>query len=169
MAEESDVTAEARRLEEFLSTPEIHPLIMEQKLQEFSDAGKNALVARLATTFNPPPPGRVLMRLIEVRTPDNEADLTRLYVTNLRSPNPNARGASLHGLHELNHPLIFDFALSALHDTDDFVLFEACTILLLRAADDPNIVKMLQEVQASHAGDPKFPMTTNLLESLTRA
>lgn len=169
MGEESDVAEESRRLEEFLSISEIHPLVMEQKLKEFSGASKNALVARLATTFNPPPPGRVLMRLVELRTPENEGDLTRLYVTNLRSPNPNARGASLHGLNELKHPLIFDFALSALHDDNDFVLFEACTVLLLRAADDPNILKMLQEVHASHAGDPNFSMTASLLEPLTRA
>ncbi|HEV2706885.1 MAG TPA: hypothetical protein VGV59_13230 [Pyrinomonadaceae bacterium] len=166
MAEPNDVAEEARRLEELLSTRGLRPPLYENALKEFSEASKNELVTQLKQRFNPPPLGRLLMQLLDIRTPENEADLTTLYITNLRSPNEDARGASLHGLNELNHPLIVDFALSALRDDNDYVLFEASTILLLKAGDDPHIRKILQDVYASHAGDPKFHMTINLLEPL---
>ncbi|HEX8651033.1 MAG TPA: hypothetical protein VF708_09325 [Pyrinomonadaceae bacterium] len=169
MGEQSDVAEEAARLEELLNTGGIHPLVYEKQLAEFSEASKNELVARLVRTFSPPPLGRLLMRLLDIRTPENEAALMTLYLTNLRSPNADARGASLHGLNELQHTLVIEFALSSLRDDNDFVLFEAATILLLKAKDDPNILKILQEVYASHAGDPNFPMTTNLLEPISGA
>jgi len=161
-AEEAD---EATQLEHFLDGGGLHPLILETKLKEFSEASKNELVARLARTFTPPPGGRLLMRLLYIRTPENEANLTTLYITNLHSPNEGARAASLHGLRELNHPNVFEFALAALRDDDDRVLFEACTILLPQAKEDPNMIRILQDVHAQHAGDTNFHMTTSLLEA----
>lgn len=165
MAEASDVAAEAARLEEFLGREEIHPLIIERTLQEFSDASKNELVARLARTFNPPPLGRLLSRLLYIRTPENEPNMMTLFLTNLRSPNQDARAASLLGLNALNHPNIFEFALSALRDDHDLVLFAACNVLLPKAKDDPNLSKILQDVYAAHAGDPSFHMSMSLLEA----
>jgi hypothetical protein len=164
MGEQSDVAAEAGRLEELLNERGLHPLVYQKRLAEFSEASKQELVARLLRRFNPPPLGLLLMRLLDLRTPENEALLTKLYLTNLRSPSAEARGASLHGLAMLQHPLVVEFALSALRDDNDFVLFQAATILLQKVNDDPHIRQILQEVFISHAGDPNFPMTTNLLE-----
>lgn len=165
MTESNDIADEAERLRAFLSSPSVHPAVMETRLKEFDDAAKNELVARIARTFNPPPPGRLLTRLLFIRTPENEADMTTLYIANLRSPSVSARAASLNGLNELKHPLAYDFAVSALRDDEDPVLFAACNILLPKAQDDPNVRRILQEVRAQHAGDAKFHLTTSLLAS----
>ena len=165
MAESNGIAEETTRLTEFLSFPDLNPLIIEKTLKGFSDTSKNELVASLARTFNPPPSGRLLMRLLYIRTAENEADMKTLYIANLGSPQADARAASLHGLNETKHPLVFDFALSALRDDSNQVLFAACNILLPKAKEDPNIRKLLQEVHASHVGDPAFHMTTNLLEA----
>jgi len=134
-------------------------------LDQFSPETKNALITRLARTLEPPLRGRVLARLALIATDQNKGDLESLFITNLRSPHPQARKISLLGLSDLGYPQLNDLAILSLRDDSDQVLATACDLLLPKAKQDPRLLQFLKDVYAGHIGDPQFHMTTSLLEA----
>jgi hypothetical protein len=123
---------------------EVHPLILQNGLQEYSPASKNALVARLAASAAWPAP-RLLARLPYIATPENRADIVAVYRKNLQSPDPQGRMESLYGLDRLGEPLAVTAARDALRDDTDDVVLAAVNILFPRAQQDPQLWRQLQE------------------------
>jgi hypothetical protein len=161
----TSVEEEADRLFEILNADDLPLVIATSGLNAFSDASKNAVVARAARSFVPAPAGHLLGRLHMIRTDENKADMQTAFLANLRSPYPDARRASLRGLGELDYPGFTDLAILSLRDDTDEVLVTACDLLLPQAKDDPHLWKILQDVYAMHKGDPRFHMTMSLLEA----
>lgn len=160
-----EIDSEVQRLLELLNAEDLRPAELEFGLQEFSVESKNELVARAARTFDPPPEGRFLARLLFIMTDENRSDMQLALIANLRSPHPEARRASLYGLEQLGHPGVVDFALNALRDDSDQVLAAACSILLSRAKEDSRIRQLLHGFYKTHRGQDEFYGVTSLLEA----
>jgi hypothetical protein len=156
---------EADQLLAFLASEEIHPLILEKRLNEFSEASKEKVVARLATTFEPAPSGKLLTRLPYIITAKNKSDMAFVFIENLRSADPEARAACLYGLEKLGHPSLSDFALLSLRDTSDQVAYAAVNIMLPKAAQDIKLWKILQNLYAARKGKQEFYLTVSLLQA----
>ncbi len=159
------VKEEADRLFELLNAEELPPSVAISGLDQFSVESKNALVARVTRTFDPASRSQLLARLLLLLTDENRADIETAFISNLRSPFPGARRASLYGLAELNHPSITDLAIVSLRDDSDQVLVTACDLLVPKAKQDPRLWKILQDVYAMHKGDLQFHMTVSFLEA----
>jgi HEAT repeat protein len=154
---------ETARLYQLLDLEDAPPTELDQ-LPGFSDEAKDDVVARIART-QAPAPGRVLARLVMIRTGRNEEDMAAAFLTGLRSAEPDARKFALYGLEQLGHPTTADEALRALADDDDRVVTAAVTILLPRAAADPRIAAALREAYEARRGREEFHMSTSLLEA----
>jgi hypothetical protein len=158
----------AQEVEELLEILNFHDVPLNQLeacFEEFSIEAKNELVARVAQTFDPPPKGKLLARLLFILTEENKSDMTNAFIENLRSSYPEARKASLYGLEKLAHPGIVDFALNALRDDNDQVLVAAVTILLPKARENIHIWRFLQGFYTIHKGEEDFYGSTSLLEA----
>lgn len=156
---------EVDQLFNILNAEDIRPDKLESGFKDFSVESKNELVARIARTFDPPPQGRLLARLLFILTNDNKSDMVTALIANLRSPYPEARKASLYGLDGLEHPGIVDFALNSLRDNSDQVLVAASAILLSKARQDVRVWKLLQGFYAIHKDKEEFYGVTTLLEA----
>jgi hypothetical protein len=156
---------EVEQLKQMLSAEEIPHALILSGFAEFSDEVKNALVAQAAQTFEPPLPGKLVARLIFLLTDGNRANMQRVFVNNLRAPDPGARKASLYGLEKLEHPALVDFALHALRDDADQMLAPACDILLRKAENDPVVRKLLRSFYEAYKGKPEFYSVRTLLEA----
>lgn len=159
------IQQEVEQLKEILSAEEIpHGLVL-SGFQDFSAQVKNALVEQAAQTFDPPLSGKLVARLIYLLTDANRSNLQRVFVNNLRSPDPEARKASLYGLEKLEHPALVDFALHALRDDADQMLAPACDILLRQAAQDLVVRKLLASFYQAYKDKPEFYSVRTLLEA----
>ncbi len=156
---------DVERLKEILSAEEIPHALVLSGFAEVSDAVKDRLVEQAAQTFEPPLPGKLVARLIYLLTESNRANLQRVFVNNLRSPDPEARKASLYGLEKLEHPALVDFALHALRDDADQMLAPACDILLRQAAHDPVVRKLLRSFYQAYKDKPEYYSVRTLLEA----
>jgi len=156
---------DAARLLALLSEPEISKATLRAGFPEFDTASRDAAVERVASQLDPPPSGPLLARLLLIRTPSNVTALRRAFTMNLRSPEPQARAASLRGLAEIGDADAHDEALSALRDQDDAVLVVALDILLPEAAADPDIRPLLEALHARWQADPDHHMSMRLLEA----
>ena len=135
-------------------------------LDRFDDDAKREAVTRVARRFDPPPNGQLLAALLSIRTDDNTDEIVATYLTNLRSPDPDGRRASLYGLDQLGYPKVQDLALASLRDEADRVVVTAVQVLLpAGSAGDDRLQAILRGVLAAHRGDPDFYMTTTLLEA----
>jgi hypothetical protein len=159
------VKEEADSLFDLLNAEELPPTIAITGLDRFGAESKNELVARVARAFDPIPRGQLLFRLLLILTDENKADMEMAFLVNLRSPDPQARRASLYGLATLNYPGFIDLAILSLRDDSDQVLATACDLLLPKAKEDPRLWKILQDVYSIHKGDPQFYMTVSILEA----
>lgn len=155
---------EAEQLYQILNADAVHPAVLEG-LQNYSADSKNELVARVAQTFEPAPPPRVLARLLFLLTDENRTGVTTAFLVNLRSPYPEARKACLYGLQKLEYPAIIELALHALRDEDDQVVAAACDLLLLKAKQDLQLWTLLQQVYAARKATKGFHLTNSLLEA----
>ncbi|MDQ3686625.1 MAG: hypothetical protein M3430_13655 [Acidobacteriota bacterium] len=165
MTDANKVADEADRLLVFLSSEEIHPLVLEKRLQEYGAASRNEAVARLAKVFEPVPSGKLITRLPYILTEQNKSDMAFVFVVNLRSPDPEARTSCLYGLQKLNYPALNDFALLSLRDTNDQVVYAACYILLPKTKQDAGLWRTLQNLYAARKGKQEFYMSMSLLEA----
>jgi hypothetical protein len=156
---------EVDRLFHILNSEEIQRAFWQSGLDQFSAESKNELMNRIAATFEPPPRGALLGRLLLIANEENKPALITALLANLHSPDPEARKASLYGLEKLEHPSFIDFAISALRDSDDQVVTAACTILLPKAKQDPRIWKILEQVYEAHKDQPEFHMSMSFLKS----
>lgn len=159
------IQQEVEQLKDILSAEEIPHALVLSGFEEFSVEVKNALVEQAAQTFEPPLAGKLVARLIYLLTDDNRANLQRVFVNNLRSPDPEARKASLYGLEKLQHPALVDFALHALRDHADQMLAPACDILLRQAANDPVVRKLLGSFYQAYKDKPEYYSVRTLLEA----
>lgn len=159
------IQQEVEQLKDILSAEEIPHGMVLTGFQEFSAQVKNALVEQAAQTFEPPLPGKLVARLIYLMTDGNRANLQQVFVNNLRSPDPEARKASLYGLEKLEHPALVDFALHALRDDADQMLAPACDILLRQAEHDPVVRKLLRSFYQAYKDKPEFYSVRTLLEA----
>ncbi len=159
-----NLSEEVDQLWEFINLEELPPGSA-SGLDQFSDESKNALISRVARTLDPPLRGRVLARLALIATDQNKEDLESLFITNLRSPHPQARKISLHGLSDIGYRRLTDMAILSLRDDSDQVLVTACDLLLPKANEDSRVLQFLKDVYTAHKGDPDFHMTTSLLEA----
>jgi hypothetical protein len=155
---------EVQRLGELLDVEDLVPFVATTGLAEISDDAKNAFAAALARHLDPPPSGRLLARLPLIVTDANRDDLVSVMLTNLRSPDPNARRASLGGLNDLGYERVTDLALASLRDDVDAVV-AAATQILVGDADDPRVRGMLSDLYAAHRDEPEFHLTRSLLEA----
>ncbi|MCB9152037.1 MAG: HEAT repeat domain-containing protein [Caldilineaceae bacterium] len=156
---------ETTQLMNLLESVDIQPHLLEGGLAQFSDKAKNAAAAKIASAFAPPPPGRVLGRLLYILTPENRTQIETALIANLRSPDASARRFSLYGLDQLAHSASVDFALQALRDDDESVALAATTILLAKAKDEPNIKSLLQGFYQTSKQQGAFETVVNLLET----
>lgn len=152
-------------LKDILSAEEIPHALVLAGFSGYSDETKNALVAQAAQTFEPPLPGKLVARLIYLLTDSNRTNLQRVFVNNLRAPDPEARKASLYGLERLEHPALVDFALHALRDDADQLLAPACDILLRKAENDPVVRRLLRSFYDAYKDKPVFYSVRALLEA----
>jgi hypothetical protein len=159
MSTEDDV----RELRGLLEQEDLVPAVALSTFDRFSAEAKDALVADVARQFNPPPPGQLLARLLPIVTDASRPVLTGAYLTNLRSPDPQARVASLQGLVALGYPQATDLALASLRDDTDVVVGAAVQLLLPLAAEDQRVRDLLGGVLATHRDDPEFHVTASLL------
>jgi hypothetical protein len=155
---------EIDKLSKLLNAEEIPPALW-QTFSEFRDEDKNGLMAQIARTFDPPPSGRLLTRLLTIVTEQNKPDLAIAFLVNLHSAEPEARAACLRGLEKLEYTGVIGLAIASLRDSSDRVLAAACSILIPKAKQDVGLWRMLQEVYASHKGKPEFYITMSLLEA----
>ena len=153
-----------QQLAELLDTDDLVPYQATTGLAEIGDDAKNALAAQLARRLDPPPSGRLLARLPLILTDANRDDIVSTLMTNLRSPDANARRASLVGLNELGYEQATDLALASLRDGADPVVATAAQILV-QHADDPRVRGVLGDLVAAHRDDPDFHLTRSLLEA----
>jgi hypothetical protein len=157
------IDEEVERLFNTLNAEEIQRAFWQSGLDAFSTESKNELVNRVATMFEPPPSGALLGRLIFIANDQNKPTLITAYLTNLHSPDPEARKASLYSLEKLGHPNIVDLALASLRDNNDQVMLAACTILVPKAKQDPRLQKILEQVYSAHKDQPEFHMSMSFL------
>ena len=157
-------TDEIRRLLDILEAYEVPTDVLESGLDAFSEKAKNAVVQRLARAPESPP-GRVVARLLFIRTPQNESDLAAVFRRGSRSPDPAARKFSLYGLDQLDHPAATEAALEALADDDDQVVFAAAMMLLPNAAQESRIADALREAYAAREGKEEFHASVSLLKA----
>lgn len=148
-----------------LDAATLHSATLDRLARQHIPATKNEAVARLARRFAPPPSGRLLMRVIALRTPDNERDLRQLFLANLHSPDAAARAASLRGLESLQYAHLVDLAITELHDTSDEVVTAACDLLREPARRDPQLARLLNAVWTAHVGRQEFYLSNELLKS----
>lgn len=165
MANANRVIDETEHLLEILNQVRVHPAVLESDFRDFSIASKNELVAQIAETSPSTIPGRLLARLLFIRTDENKTDMEKTFIANLNSPDPEARKFSLYGLQTLEHPNILEFALAALEDNTDQVLMAASYILLPRANQDSGIWQRLRNVYTRIQGREAFYLTTNFLKA----
>ena len=159
MSIEDDV----RDLREILDEPDLVPAVALTAFDRFGDEAKDALIAEVAQQFDPAPSGRLLARLLAIATDANRPTIVRIYLANLRSPDAEARRASLHGLVALDYPHTTDVALAALRDGSDAVVGAAVQILVPLADQDERVRGLLRGVLATHRDDPDFHVTISLL------
>ena len=156
---------EIEQLKQILNAEEVPHMLVLSGFEEFSDEAKNALVEQAAETFEPPLSGKLVARLSYLLTDINRRNMQQVFVGNLRSPDPEARKASLYGLEKLEHPTLVDFALHALRDDADQMLAPACDILLRHAENDPVVRKLLRSFYRSYQDKPEFYSVRALLEA----
>ena len=159
------IQQEVEQLRQILNAEEVPHTLVLSGFQEFSDEVKNALVEQAAQIFEPPLSGRLVARLIYLLTDINRRNMQRVFVNNLRSPDPEARKASLYGLEKLEHPALVDFALHALRDDADQMLAPACDILLRKVEHDPVLRKLLRSFYQTYKDKPEFYSVRTLLEA----
>lgn len=160
------VDDEVARLRETLDIEDLVPAVALTAFEGFSEQARDAVVGQAVAQFDPPPSGRLLARLRMVVTAAGTPTLVQAYLANLRSPDPQARRASLEGLSALGYPQVTDLALAALRDDADGVVAAATQLLApVAAGGDEAVAALLARVHASHAGDPAFYLTTSLLEA----
>ena len=164
-AKKSEIQEEANRLMELLQTEDLPRLVLASGFKDFSEASKNEVASRVAQTFNPPPPGRVIARLSMIMTEKNKNDITNAYLANLRSPDPEARKYSLYGLDQLGHPSIADFAMFSLRDDNDQVLIAACDVLIPKARQDRHLWNLMKNFYASYRDNKEYYGIITLLEA----
>lgn len=157
------VDDDVREMRELLEQEDLVPGAALLAYERFSDEVKDALIADVARQFTPAPSGKLLARLVPVVTNTSRPVLTGVYLTNLRSPDPQARVASLQGLVALGYPQVTDLALASLRDDTDAVVSAAAAALLPLAAGDQQVRDLLGAVLATHRDDPEFHVTVNLL------
>ncbi len=165
MSEHKNDMTELEQFLTVLNQDEVHPLVLESMFETYGIATINKLVLQLASTFMPSPSGKVLGRLVYLLTDENRENMAMLFITNLQSPDQEARAAALYGLEKLAHPNRVNFALAALRDESDEVLTAACQILLTSAQGDANLKKLLKKVYASRKDDQTYYMSMRLLEA----
>jgi hypothetical protein len=156
---------EVRELLAILDAEEMMRATARDLSQRFGEQARNAVIARVAAQFTPPPSGRVLARLELIVTDEDRPALVQIYLANLRSPDPQARQASLDGLTRLGYPHVADLAKAALRDDFDPVVASAARILAPLSAHDPALRTLLVGVRAEHADDPAFHMTSAVLSA----
>lgn len=156
---------EASRLLETLAAPEVTIPQIEGGFSDFSEQAKVDLVEHLARTFSPAPNGQLIGRLAFIQTPANRDAMRATYLANLRSPDPEARAASLRGLEQLKHPAIADLAVVSLRDQTDIVLTAACQILLPLARKDARLADLLRDCYRAHESNSSLHMSMNLLKA----
>lgn len=165
MSNADTVENEAQRLWETLDTYSVDPVLVESGFPSYSDAAKDAVAARALRTFEPPLPGRLLARLLFIQTKSNRIDLIATFLSNLHSPEAEARKASFFALEKLDHPAIVEIAVASLRDPFDPIVFGACNVLIPRAKDDLHLRALLHAVYAAHATQPQFYMSNELLRA----
>jgi len=153
-----------QHLSELLDADDLVPYQATTGLAEIGDDAKNALAEQLARRLDPAPSGRLLARLPLIVTDENRDDLVSTLLMNLRSPDANARRASLVGLDALGYERTTDLALASLRDGADHVVATAAQILV-QHADDPRVQGVLGDLIAAHRDDPDFHLTRSLLEA----
>ena len=154
---------EMRDMRQILNQEDLVPAVALSAFDRFSDEARDALVADVARQFDPPPSAQLLARLQMVVTDAARPVLTGVYLANLRSPDAQARQASLQGLVALGYPQATDLALAALRDDADAVVGAAVQILLPLAQQDERVRDLLGGVLATHRDDPDFHVTASLL------
>ena len=110
MADSEAIQQEADRLYAILNDEDVPKKVMLSGFVQYSAASKNQVVARIARTFEPPPQGALLARLLFIRTGDNQRSMRNAFIANLRSPHADARKFSLLGLKELGYEALPDLA-----------------------------------------------------------
>lgn len=143
----------------------VSPDLIESEFKGFNKVVKNKVAHKIATTFEPTPSAFLLKRLMFIRTDKNIQDITNAYLLNLHSSNVDVRRACLYALQELGHPAIKDFALSALKDKDNDILFAAAMILLEQKKQDKAIGSLLQQCYQCHKNDERYYSFSKLLEA----
>jgi hypothetical protein len=156
---------DVRELREILQAEDLVPAVALTVFDRFGDEAKDTVVAEVARQFDPPPSGHLLARLQQIATDANRPAITQIYLANLRSPDAQARRASLQGLAALGYPQMADLALAALRDDSDAVVGAAVQILLPSAQRDERVRGLLGGVAAAHRDDPDFHVTTSLLSA----
>ncbi len=155
---------ETQSLFEELNGNDVAPDVLEAGMPDFSEASKNELVKRAAKEPQPTSSGKFLSRLVFLQTKQNRPSIISVYENHLTSSDASARKASLYGLQELQHPELNNFAIQALEDEDDQVLFAACSILLNSPQQNQNERNNLQALYEKHRGKDQYYMTLSLLE-----
>lgn len=158
------IDAEVDRLIAWLNQPELSPGMVLSELPGFSPEARTALLRRLAGAAETPSP-RVLGRLAFLHSEANEGDLVAVYLAAARSPNVEARKASLFALDGLALPAAQQAALEALDDDADAVVAAAVGVLARRSDDPEQLRSALQRVHDAHRGDPRFAQTLSILEA----
>ena len=161
---EADKKTEAEQLLQLLDAMEV-PTTIDTLVKGYSAASKMEVAAQVARTFDPPPHGRLLARLIFIATAENRSALQAAFIVNLRSPDPAARLASLHGLATLRFPALEDLARLSLRDEDDHVVAAACDVLIPRAKQDRQLWQLLHDLYRARSGDKAFYLTSELLKA----
>jgi len=165
MADSNAAVNNADQLYAILNGENAHPVVLDSAINSFGEIAKNQVVARVAATFEPPPRGALLDRLLFIRTSGNQAEMAGAFIVNLRSPLPEARKASLQGLEKLGHAAIVQFALLSVRDESDAVVAVACQILVARAKQDPVVWKLLRSAYTARAGRQEFYLSNSILEA----
>jgi hypothetical protein len=163
MAVTDPVTREADRLLATLSGMEVSKLALSRGFPEYSEASKNALVARLAQSSTWPP-RRLLARLPYIVTPENRGDMIVIYNRNLSSPDPGGRAESVFGLERLGDPSAVTAARQALNDDADEVVVAAVSVLLPQAKQDENVWHLLQDTYRRRRNDVRLYNSMGLLK-----
>ncbi|MCW2702687.1 MAG: hypothetical protein JWQ37_682 [Blastococcus sp.] len=156
---------EVRELRALLEQEDLVPAVALSVVDRFGGDVRDALITEVARQFAPPPPGRLLARLLPLVSDASLPVLTRAYLSNLRSPDPQARLASLQGLIGLDYPHAADVSLAALRDDEDTVVGAAVQNLLPLGQQDELVRDLLGGLEASHRDDPGFHLTKSLLSA----
>jgi len=153
------------QLLDIMNAEYVSPDLIESEFKGFSNAIKNKVAHKIATTFTPTPTANLLKLLMFIRTDKNLQDITNTYLLNLNSSDVDVRRACLFALQELEHPTIKDLALNALKDKDNDILFTAAMILLDKKKQDKGINSLLQQCYQSHKDDEHYYSFSKLLEA----